>query len=163
MALINCPECGREVSDKAEHCIHCGFPLIDYLIDNEEIHNKLVENRKNTCPYCGHLNDPDEDYCESCEMRLTSYNKIAPKHEGIYKYSKNNIKHEIFCPRCGSIDCSHFREEVRVPERTKTRYTVNLNPLKPFTLLNKKEKTVRKEKIIYKNKIKCNKCGNVFE
>ena len=28
MALINCPECGREVSDKAPTCIHCGYPLI---------------------------------------------------------------------------------------------------------------------------------------
>ena len=27
MALINCPECGREISDKASACIHCGFPL----------------------------------------------------------------------------------------------------------------------------------------
>lgn len=25
--LIKCPECGREVSDRAECCIHCGFPL----------------------------------------------------------------------------------------------------------------------------------------
>lgn len=27
MALINCPECGRQVSDKATTCIHCGYPL----------------------------------------------------------------------------------------------------------------------------------------
>ena len=27
MALINCPECGKEVSDKATQCIHCGYPL----------------------------------------------------------------------------------------------------------------------------------------
>lgn len=27
MALINCPECNKEVSDKAEVCIHCGYPL----------------------------------------------------------------------------------------------------------------------------------------
>lgn len=27
MALINCPECGKEISDKAPACIHCGFPL----------------------------------------------------------------------------------------------------------------------------------------
>ena len=27
MALIKCPECGKEVSDKAPACIHCGFPL----------------------------------------------------------------------------------------------------------------------------------------
>lgn len=27
MALIKCPECGKEVSDKAAACIHCGYPL----------------------------------------------------------------------------------------------------------------------------------------
>lgn len=27
MALIKCPECGGQVSDKAEACIHCGYPL----------------------------------------------------------------------------------------------------------------------------------------
>lgn len=27
MALIKCPECGSEISDKAPACIHCGFPL----------------------------------------------------------------------------------------------------------------------------------------
>ena len=29
MALINCPECGREVSNRASACIHCGCPLQD--------------------------------------------------------------------------------------------------------------------------------------
>ena len=28
MAIIKCPECGGNVSDKAQTCIHCGFPLI---------------------------------------------------------------------------------------------------------------------------------------
>ena len=27
MALIKCPECGKEVSDKAQTCINCGCPL----------------------------------------------------------------------------------------------------------------------------------------
>ena len=27
MSLIKCPECGKEVSDKASTCIHCGYPL----------------------------------------------------------------------------------------------------------------------------------------
>lgn len=27
MALIICPECGKEISDKAAACIHCGYPL----------------------------------------------------------------------------------------------------------------------------------------
>lgn len=27
MALTQCPDCSREVSDQAESCIHCGCPL----------------------------------------------------------------------------------------------------------------------------------------
>lgn len=27
MALIKCPECGGKVSDRAENCIHCGYPI----------------------------------------------------------------------------------------------------------------------------------------
>jgi len=27
MSLIKCPECGKEISDKASHCINCGYSL----------------------------------------------------------------------------------------------------------------------------------------
>lgn len=27
MALISCPECGKQISDQASACIHCGYPL----------------------------------------------------------------------------------------------------------------------------------------
>ena len=27
MALIHCPECGREISDQAKACPGCGFPM----------------------------------------------------------------------------------------------------------------------------------------
>ena len=27
MALIFCPECGSRISDAAEKCIHCGYPI----------------------------------------------------------------------------------------------------------------------------------------
>jgi uncharacterized membrane protein YvbJ len=27
MALVNCPECGQQVSDKAAFCPHCGYPF----------------------------------------------------------------------------------------------------------------------------------------
>lgn len=30
MALINCPECNNNISDRAKVCIHCGFPLDEY-------------------------------------------------------------------------------------------------------------------------------------
>lgn len=27
MALIDCPECGKQISDRAPACIHCGNPI----------------------------------------------------------------------------------------------------------------------------------------
>ena len=27
MALIKCPDCDKEISDSAESCVHCGYPL----------------------------------------------------------------------------------------------------------------------------------------
>lgn len=39
MALIKCPECGKEISDKADVCIGCGFPLskMESFIQEETI------------------------------------------------------------------------------------------------------------------------------
>jgi len=36
MALINCPECGKEISDRAEKCINCGFPLTPVATINNQ-------------------------------------------------------------------------------------------------------------------------------
>lgn len=56
MALIKCPECGEQVSDKADVCIHCGYPLKNitennqqeaFNEENENIHNEKI-NSENT-------------------------------------------------------------------------------------------------------------------
>lgn len=39
MALVNCPECNKEVSEKARVCPNCGYPLLKNRV-------KLSENRK---------------------------------------------------------------------------------------------------------------------
>lgn len=45
--LINCPECGKEMSSEAKQCIHCGFPIADYLLKKEqEIKNKIETERR---------------------------------------------------------------------------------------------------------------------
>lgn len=31
MALISCPECKKEISDKAKVCVHCGYPVQEGL------------------------------------------------------------------------------------------------------------------------------------
>lgn len=37
MALINCPECGKEISDRAGECPHCGYPLSESDRSNESV------------------------------------------------------------------------------------------------------------------------------
>lgn len=36
MALINCSECGKEVSDKAAACPHCGNPIATEKIEKRD-------------------------------------------------------------------------------------------------------------------------------
>lgn len=46
MALIKCPECGKEISDRAKVCIHCGAPVqeIKQDISEEEVLEENVES-----------------------------------------------------------------------------------------------------------------------
>lgn len=37
MALIQCPECKKEISDKSETCIHCGFPIKKQVVQGKGI------------------------------------------------------------------------------------------------------------------------------
>lgn len=53
MALIKCPDCGKEISDKATACIHCGCPMEHYIsnevrIEDEPIINKSATDVKKT-------------------------------------------------------------------------------------------------------------------
>lgn len=36
MSLIRCPECGKEISNKAPQCIHCGFPINNKINQKEK-------------------------------------------------------------------------------------------------------------------------------
>lgn len=37
MALMQCPECKKEISDKSETCIHCGFPIKKQVVQGKGI------------------------------------------------------------------------------------------------------------------------------
>lgn len=276
MAIIECPECGKKVSDKANICIGCGFPISEYLQKKKEEEKRLKEekekekrlkeekeniekkmelisdkrmvsiNSKNriieikedklsvkfprgmsikdylcnfTLEYfsvsmgmnvglC--INNVSKGYTSgivdiTCTGTLKKqlilfkdimnnnglfknrsrfnvlyrktkddkeienkkkeiFHKImgADTYNGIYKYTYGK-KEKVYCPRCGSENCSHYQEQIIIPGKTKTRYTANLNPLKPLTLVNKKEKVIRKESVETESKFLCNSCGKIFK
>ncbi len=51
MALIKCDECGKEISDKAKKCIHCGNIVITYTKCNEC--GESFASDCSSCPKCG--------------------------------------------------------------------------------------------------------------
>ncbi len=46
MALIECPECKKQISDKARACIHCGYPISKIKLQNEHIEQHPNEDAK---------------------------------------------------------------------------------------------------------------------
>lgn len=82
MALIKCPECGREISDTSRICIHCGYPL-------EEELNKNVADIK--CPECGTEISDNTNVCTQCGYEIIKQNKLASddkKEAIVYKNRK---------------------------------------------------------------------------
>lgn len=66
--LINCPECGKQISDQSKQCIHCGYPL-------DKAQNTTSENIKTSikkCPVCGAeketiIKDNIKECCPVCD------------------------------------------------------------------------------------------------
>lgn len=54
MALINCPECGKEISDKAASCPNCGNPMDQQVVVKTVSQSTPVNNDRNMlrCPKC---------------------------------------------------------------------------------------------------------------
>lgn len=166
MALIKCPECGKMISDKADICIGCGFPIksesdkskIEVIV--EELRSKYTDKEKNKMI---------KELRERLGLSLKEANdiieksfkgeKIEDNFEGIYKFSFWSGQVKVKCTRCGSYNCDFFKD--KTSDVVKSSYSFNLNPLKPFTPLNRKDKVVKKGKIV--DKYICKDCGKVFE
>lgn len=59
MAMIKCPECGRQISDKAPYCPSCGVAIAGKII---------------RCPQCGEIYFKDQEMCPNCH-HLTSVDR----------------------------------------------------------------------------------------
>ncbi|AWX13869.1 hypothetical protein CEP49_04500 [Mergibacter septicus] len=47
MALIQCPDCGKKVSNEAEKCVRCGFPLQNVsLMQYQQSFKKNIAERQ---------------------------------------------------------------------------------------------------------------------
>lgn len=121
MALIKCPECGKEISDKSEKCIHCGYPLVkeknticningkkydlSYILDFYREHPdgmikvKLIGDFRKMVG-CS-LSDAKKVIDEIIETNEIPKVLILKQQEIVTKKEENNIPH---CPTCGSTN-----------------------------------------------------------
>lgn len=59
MSMIQCHECGKDISDTANACPHCGAPL-----KNDTTETKI-------CPYCKTKNNKDASICKACHKDIS--------------------------------------------------------------------------------------------
>lgn len=67
MAIIKCPECGHQISDKAPVCPECGV----------EIAGKIIK-----CPYCGEIYFKSDAACPHCHKAATADNGNPAMSDG---------------------------------------------------------------------------------
>ena len=107
MALIKCPECGGQVSDKAPACIHCGCPLSSntvnavsekFYVDVDGRSYDMTELKEMYQAYSPKDQELIYQYCKSTFKKYpTSYNYQALKDCGyrgldLIQYVKENLK-----------------------------------------------------------------------
>lgn len=62
MALIKCPECGKEISDASAACIHCGYPL-NKNSGIQETEAPNVESKEKEIPKLGDEGEKTKTGC----------------------------------------------------------------------------------------------------
>lgn len=117
--LIKCPECGKDVSDKAPNCIHCGFPLesnnsnlceiygkvhdlskLIEIINGEEIYqsSRLMKTIRFLDDTCGLRVDDAKRLFKEIEAT----GKIPSSFTPVNRPYETSSSRPLRCPKCGS-------------------------------------------------------------
>lgn len=86
MALINCPECNNEVSDKAEVCVYCGFGVAKYVERQKKIIKIQEEAEKEAYLYVKGKKKEEKEKAEQ-EKREEEDRKNRVYNEAISKFA----------------------------------------------------------------------------
>lgn len=75
MSMVKCPECGKDVSDKAEKCLNCGFGVAEYFSRIEKENQERVEQEES-----------EHRRLEEIERRMESI-KVPKKNKGAWMFA----------------------------------------------------------------------------
>ena len=121
MALIRCPECGKEVSDKALTCIHCGCPLVEKnhcIINGVDIDCSFVFDPKysmsfkkalmlhRTCLDIKVIGKIVEEWSKTGEIPPIFNGETFTPEENLRRLTQSSSTvqntSQLHCPKCGS-------------------------------------------------------------
>lgn len=96
MALITCPECGRQISDKAPACIGCGFPIseIKASVKTETVLDpgkQTLSRKKIKCVVCGTRYSLRDNCCPKCNYPAFSFSSKTNNKRGIIRAYKKSV------------------------------------------------------------------------
>lgn len=75
MAIIKCPECGHQVSDKAPVCPSCGVEIAGYI---------------NRCTRCGEVYFRNEHFCPNCHQPASS--QIETSNQKVTSQQRSTVQ-----------------------------------------------------------------------
>lgn len=121
MALIKCPECGHDVSDRAISCPYCGFPVERELKKQREQEQKELEKRTR-------LEETNKEDQQNSKETLLLKEAALKRIEESMKNPELNIKKDTvwICPVCGKVTPFYFSGKCCVCGQT---YPINTNIL----------------------------------
>ncbi len=115
MALINCPECSKEISDKAEACPQCGCPVTESP-QKEPSLAMIWEGEGDgyisiKCPKCDKSSVIKETYVTKTPIGYQVNGEGRCSCGFVFK--KIHKDERIKCPKCGSMEISIQKEGFR--------------------------------------------------
>lgn len=109
--LINCPECGKEISNKAESCPNCGFPINNNIciVNGQKCDLSFLLDDKYSFVF--KVRDMVQlSHCSFGEVRpvvekIINTKEIPPILNIEHQQVKDNVPH---CPHCHSTNIKNL-------------------------------------------------------
>lgn len=119
MALIKCVECGNKISDSAEACPNCGFPMREYIsyVNNEK---KQIKERQIQL----------ENERKKEQQRIEEEQRIANTKCHECGQVIGNVE---VCPYCGFSMADYKKEQEQAERRRVNLQHVNQNSISTST------------------------------
>lgn len=154
MALIKCPECGKQISDKAEICIGCGYPIAKYVdyaekSSNEEVKVQVTRVQESTT-------------IDSEVKELTkSLDEIYALVNGKKTLMIKAIREETNCSLKDAQNIVNNYWKEKFPEKKLTYTPQKELPPSEYPSIDLTNRYIQPEEKKKDHKIKCPKCGSI--